>query len=62
MRRQDYLRIAKAIRAAYAKRLDQEDVNVVANALADELTEDNPRFNRDMFLNACGVIAGGGEL
>lgn len=56
MTNKDYLRIARAIRVAYAKRLDQSDVEVVANALADELAEDNVRFDRDAFLNACGVM------
>lgn len=26
-----------------------------ANCLADELEQDNPRFNRDRFLRVCGV-------
>lgn len=56
MTTKDYLRIARAVRTAYAKRLDQADVDVVANALADELAEDNPRFDRDKFLNECGVM------
>jgi hypothetical protein len=52
MTRKDYIKIAAAI----------EDVDtthhekwVFSNALADILKEDNPAFDRERFLAACGL-------
>ena len=56
MTRKDYEIIARAIRAAYAKRLNNEDVAVVAQCLSVELAQDNPRFDPLIFRNACGEI------
>lgn len=30
-------------------------INTISNYMANELKKDNPRFNRDMFMVACGV-------
>lgn len=56
MTRKDYERIAKAVRQAYAKRLDNKDVAIVAQCLAYELALDNPRFDALKFRNACGEM------
>lgn len=41
---------------AYAKRLNNVDVAVVAQCLADVLVKTNPRFDATKFRNACGEI------
>lgn len=56
MTHKDYVVVARAVRAAYAKRLTNEDVAVVAQCLAAELAKDNPRFDALKFRNACGEI------
>ena len=64
MTKKDYELIAEAI--AYAAELskvlggiDAETrdrvTSLIANKLASGLEMDNPRFNREMFLKACGV-------
>ena len=58
MTRKDYVIIADAI--ATARKVEQGDTVLVsvahlANILATELEIDNPRFNREIFLTACGV-------
>jgi hypothetical protein len=58
MTRKDYILIADAI--ATARKVEQGDTVLVsvahlANTLATELQIDNPRFNREIFLKACGV-------
>jgi len=58
MTRKDYILIADAI--ATARKVEQGDTVLVsvahlANTLAKELEIDNPRFNRETFLTACGV-------
>lgn len=60
MTRKDYQLIAGAFAFAFDK-YDGEDWTMqgagaaIARLLADELGEENPRFNREMFLTACGV-------
>lgn len=60
MTKKDYELIAGAISFAVDK-YDGEDWTMlgagaaIAGLIADELAEDNPRFNREMFLKACGV-------
>jgi hypothetical protein len=58
MTRKDYILIAEAI--ATARKVEQGDTVLVsvahlANTLATDLEIENPRFNREMFLTACGV-------
>ena len=60
MTRKDYVLIAAAIKAAATEYPDerpdaeqqQEDV---AFSIAEALASDNPRFDRERFLKACGV-------
>jgi hypothetical protein len=53
MTRKDYVLIAKTINDAYY--LDDNYKLTIARDFADELGLDNPRFDRDRFLAACGV-------
>jgi hypothetical protein len=53
MTRQDYVLIAKAF--ALYKCLDQPTRWFIAQALADELEKDNPRFDRARFIKACDL-------
>lgn len=59
MTRKDHVTIARVLRdtGILASEPDQinEDRNSLAQAFADELVKENPRFNRDKFLRACGV-------
>ena len=62
MTRKDYVRIAEAIfevRFAIAQHGGNMDavsgVRATAEAIADVLQADNPRFNRWRFLLACGL-------
>jgi hypothetical protein len=59
MTRKDYVMIAETVRAAF-------DVGPLANTqlrdflarlLADGMARDNPRFDRERFLRACGITA-----
>lgn len=54
MRKQDYELIANTI--DFWK--DVQDANVgeqIAYALAEQFKQNNPRFDRDKFLTACGI-------
>jgi hypothetical protein len=51
MTKKDYVLIAENIKA-YVSELDRR---ALANAMAIRLAEDNPRFDRDRFLEACGT-------
>jgi hypothetical protein len=62
MTRKDYVMIADAIKGAlnYEKDFNQNEegarvVKYVAHTIALSLQFDNPRFDRDRFLVACGV-------
>lgn len=52
MTRKDYVKIAKVISTAWVASQDFRDS--IANDFADMLEKDNPNFNRDKFLKACG--------
>lgn len=69
MTRKDYVMIADAIRELLAD-IDRESpgmrevlrgermgVASVARRLADQLRQDNPRFDRTRFIEACGLTA-----
>ncbi len=69
MTRKDFLLISDAVRCArrdntsgVGPRNDLSDHNRgvawVARNLADALAHDNPRFDRERFLKACGVSNG----
>jgi hypothetical protein len=67
MTRKDYVLIAAALKDArpipkhelYAldhnERLCADTYRNVARSIADALAKDNPRFDRERFLTACGV-------
>ena len=66
MTKKDYEKIAKAVEKAvmhnnlfrggdYGK-ATLEGIDLTANYVADVMQADNPRFNRSLFLKACGVI------
>ena len=53
MTKKDYELIADVLAVAYWHSNDQK--NHIAHDLADALQAENPRFNREIFLKACGV-------
>ena len=61
MTRKDYIRIAHAIsetKNSYDKNWDPNlfrTLKDVSKAIAHELKLDNPRFDKERFLTACGV-------
>jgi len=55
MTRKDYELIAKAIRCASAAPGYAARNSFAAFAIADALASDNPRFDRERFLKACGI-------
>lgn len=64
MTRKDYQLIAETIRAVYESHrhswhnapTDRQDaIRQVANSLVCRLVDDNPRFDEDKFLKACGL-------
>jgi hypothetical protein len=59
MTRKDYILIADSIKRAHDNwegyRETQEGIEGLARGLATKLAEENPRFNRETFLTACGV-------
>lgn len=62
MTRKDYELIAKALKTQIeiSRTYNEEDgefaVTNIAFDLVTDLAKDNPRFDRDRFLKACGVI------
>lgn len=63
MTKKDYVLIASVFNKAMQYTADEPrameavkaTVEVVADELADALEQDNPRFDRERFLTACGV-------
>ena len=59
MTRKDYELIAAYIRNSRAGIIDGldpiQEIDSVTAGLADRLAADNPQFNRDRFLAACGI-------
>lgn len=54
--------IASAFKRTRTKaNLDSETVLTFASVLADTLAETNPRFNRDQFMVACGLVTATGQ-
>ena len=51
MTRKDYVMIAKV----FARSAGDDLAKLLAEDLADKLQADNPRFDRKIFLTACGV-------
>lgn len=56
MTRKDYELIAKVLANFGADNRPVDDRDDIANDLADALAADNPRFNRERFLIAAGVL------
>jgi hypothetical protein len=54
MTRKDYIKIAKVISEAWFHSHDYREA--IANNFADMLEEENPRFDRERFLVACGAL------
>lgn len=62
MTKKDYILIAKAVKEARddvqnAPHNEKYIVSTVAFALARELEKDNSRFDRQKFIEACGIEA-----
>lgn len=63
MTRQNYVVIANALERTFALARAREDgaLMVAARKVADDLCNalqyDNPRFDRDRFLDACGMLS-----
>ncbi len=59
MTRKDYVLIAEALKKARPTPSDYNSAHVQFRAdvtlIADALANDNPRFDRERFLKACGV-------
>ena len=56
MTKKDYILISKVINTV--RNIDTEKTGeavAIAYLLAEELGQENPRFNQDLFLTACGV-------
>ena len=53
--KKDYVAVAKALKAASTGKLPTQDaLRWVAIQLADYFREDNPAFDKERFLAACG--------
>ena len=61
MTRKDYVLIAQILKQNSKDFIAGEDgfavIQIIAKQLADALETDNPRFDRDRFLVACGVTS-----
>lgn len=53
MTKKDYIAIAAVVKSQSFT--DPQDKTNLAHALASMLRQDNDRFDRDRFLDACGV-------
>jgi len=57
MTRKDYILLANAIKGMPSHALTLRTTRLsAARSIADALAGDNPRFKRDRFLTACGVL------
>ena len=54
MTKKDYIIIARAIKFSCDIKVN-DTAKRIAEGLVYELTQDNPRFDRERFLTACGV-------
>jgi hypothetical protein len=55
MTRKDYVVIARCFASVRLDLSAKEVVGRLAQSLADEFVDDNPRFDEARFLKACGV-------
>jgi len=59
MTKKDYEKFANLIKGRTIQRTDWlTELLMLANDMVKIFQEDNPRFNREKFLTACGVISG----
>ena len=59
MTKKDYEKFANLIKVRTIQRVDwYTEMFMLASEMAKIFQEDNPRFNREKFLIACGVISG----
>lgn len=56
MTKKDYIAIAKVLSNSHHE-AGRIAVTIIAIGMADMLANDNPKFNRQRFLDACGVGA-----
>jgi hypothetical protein len=52
MTKKDYIILAKVI---YQAKIQELSIAELAENMADELKQDNPNFNRNRFLEICGL-------
>ena len=61
MTKKDYVMIAEIFKLNRKDFIEGEDgyslIGIMAHQIANALQADNPRFNRELFLNACGINA-----
>lgn len=59
MTRKDYILLADALRRARIETLrtghDAEGIRIAAIEIAYELKDDNPAFDKERFMKACGI-------
>jgi hypothetical protein len=55
MTRQDYKIIADAIKSIGHDKIATSDLYTVIYALIDHFQKDNPRFDKKIFMSACGL-------
>jgi len=59
MTKTDYEMVASVIKFTLETYQDNPEsiltISILVDRLADELEFDNPKFNRNKFLNACGI-------
>lgn len=55
MSRKDYRKFAEYFRSTYDQYRDGKAYSEAVGEFADILAEDNPRFNRRTFVDACGA-------
>lgn len=64
MTKKDYKKIALAVQNIWAEfshdggdeDIILKDINIIVRELSDVLNADNPKFNREKFYDACGLV------
>lgn len=55
MTRKDYVLIASALLEARNITKEQGVIDWISDAIANRIEDENPRFDREKFLRACGI-------
>lgn len=55
MTRKDYVLIASILKDSEGNIIDDMARDALADMFADALEDENPRFDREKFLRACGI-------